>query len=109
MEGAMVMEKRGEGDMEETGDADKEDGNVDGGDGDEGNHSDGHGGEEDGEEGTRDMGEVVFLFLFLSLFLVLFLFCVQITFYDAIFFFNGWIHILSDYITYKVTINRFFT
>ena len=29
-------------------------------------------------------------------------------FYDAIFFFNGWIHILSDYITYKVTINRFF-
>ena len=32
----------------------------------------------------------------------------QITFYDANFFFNGWIHILSDYITYKVTINRFF-
>ena len=31
----------------------------------------------------------------------------QITFYDA-FFFNRWIHILSDYITYKVTINRFF-
>ena len=24
------------------------------------------------------------------------------------FFFNGWIHILSDYIIYKVTINRFF-
>ena len=64
MEEAMVMEKRGEVDMEETSDADKEDGNVDGGDGDEGNHSDGHGGEEDGEEGTRDMGEVVFLFLF---------------------------------------------
>ena len=30
----------------------------------------------------------------------------QITFCDAIFF-NEWIHILSDYITYKVTINKF--
>ena len=33
----------------------------------------------------------------------------QITFYDAnIFFPNGWIHILSDYSIYKVTINVFF-
>ena len=28
----------------------------------------------------------------------------KITFYDAIFFLYGWIHILCDYSTYKVTI-----
>ncbi|XP_030970382.1 glycine-rich cell wall structural protein 1.8-like [Quercus lobata] len=43
----------------DNGDADGEDGSVDGGDGDEGDHSDGHGGEDDGEEGTGGHGGVI--------------------------------------------------
>ena len=70
-------EEGGGGHGGDNGDADGEDGIVDGGDGDEGDHSDGHGGEDDGEERTGEHGGgslFIFIFIFtLSFIFILFI------------------------------------